>query len=65
MKAYERFDEILTIVYFLNGISILDVKFTNLVPLWRHLCGWRDISNFPYVLLNNKLSPIQFILKIT
>ena len=32
MKAYVSFDEILTVGYFLNGLSILDAKFTNLVP---------------------------------
>ena len=25
--------------FFLNGLSILDVKLANLVPLWRHICG--------------------------
>ena len=34
MKDYARFDEILTVVYFLNGLSILDMKFAKLVPLW-------------------------------
>ena len=33
MKACARFDEILIAGYFLNGLSILDVKFTNLAPL--------------------------------
>ena len=42
MKAYARFDEILTMCYFLNGLSILDVKFANLVPLWHHLYGRDD-----------------------
>ena len=31
MKAYGRFDEILTVGYFLNGLSILDLKFANLL----------------------------------
>ena len=38
MKVYARFDEILC-VFLLNGLSILDVEFANLVPLWRHLYG--------------------------
>ena len=42
MKAYARFDEILNREYFLNGLSILDVKFANLVPLWCHLYGPDD-----------------------
>ena len=37
MKAYARFDEILTAGYFLNGLSILDVKFANLVPIYHLL----------------------------
>ena len=37
MKAYARFDEILTLGYFLKELSISDAKFANLVPLWRHL----------------------------
>ena len=32
MKACARFDEILTLAVFLNGLAILDVKFANLVP---------------------------------
>ena len=39
MKADTRFDEILIVGYFLNGLSILDVKFANLAPPWRHLYG--------------------------
>ena len=39
MKAYARFDEILTVGYFLYVLSILAVKFANLGPLWRHLYG--------------------------
>ena len=42
MKAYARFDEILSAQYFLNGLSILDMKLANLVPLWRHLYGQDD-----------------------
>ena len=37
MKAYARFDESLTMGYFLNELLILDMKFANLVPLGRHL----------------------------
>ena len=37
MKAYVRFDEILNMGFLLNGLSILDVKLANLVPLWRHI----------------------------
>ena len=33
MKPCARFDEILIAGYFLNGLSILDVKFANLAPL--------------------------------
>ena len=29
MKAYARFDEILNVGCFLNGLSILDMKFAN------------------------------------
>ena len=36
MKAYARFEEILKVGYVLNGPSILDVKFANLVPIWLH-----------------------------
>ena len=39
MKAYARFDEILTVRYFFNGLSILDVEFATLVSLWGHLYG--------------------------
>ena len=39
MKAYARFDEILTVGKFRNGLIILDLKFASLVPLWRHLYG--------------------------
>ena len=42
MKAYARFHEVLNVGYSLNGLSILDVKFANLVPLWRHLYGQDD-----------------------
>ena len=42
MKACVMFDEILSVVYFLNGLSILDVKFANLAPRWRHLYGRDD-----------------------
>ena len=42
MKAYARFGEILNVGYFLYGLSSLDVKFANLVPLWRHLYGRDD-----------------------
>ena len=33
MKAFTRFEEILTVGYFLNELLILDMKFANLVPL--------------------------------
>ena len=39
MKAHARSSAILTVVYFSNKPSILDVKFANLGPLLRHLCG--------------------------
>ena len=39
MKAYARFDEIINMGYFFNGLSILDVKFANLVPPWHHVYG--------------------------
>ena len=42
MKAYAMFDETLTAGYFLNGLSILDVKFAYSVPLWHHLYGRHD-----------------------
>ena len=42
MKSYARFDEILNAGYFLNGNSILDVTFTNHMPISRHLCGRND-----------------------
>ena len=35
MKACARFNEVLISQYFLNGLSILDVKFSNLVSLYR------------------------------
>ena len=41
MKASAGFDEILTIGYFLNGLSILDVRFAHLAPLRRHLLLYR------------------------
>ena len=35
MKACARFDEVLFAGYFLNGLSILDMKFANLAPpIW-------------------------------
>ena len=37
MKTYVRFDEISTVGYLLN-----DVKFADLVPLWRYLYGLDD-----------------------
>ena len=37
MEAYAGFDESLTMGYFLNELIILDMKFANIVPLWRHL----------------------------
>ena len=37
MKTCVRFDEVLIVGHFLNGLSILDVKFANSAPLWRHL----------------------------
>ena len=42
MKTCARFGEILIARYFLNGLSILDVKFANLTPLWQHLYGRVD-----------------------
>ena len=42
MKAYARFDEILNVWYFSDGLSILDEKLANLVPIWRHLYGRGD-----------------------
>ena len=42
MNAYPKFDEILTVWYFLNGLSILGVKFATLVPCWLHLYGRYD-----------------------
>ena len=40
MKANARFDEYLTLGYFLNGL--LDVKFEKCLPLLRHLYGRCD-----------------------
>ena len=37
MKAHAIFDKIINVGYLLNGLSILDVIFASLVPLWRHL----------------------------
>ena len=37
MKARARFHEIIIAGYFLNGLSVLDVKFANLAPLWRYI----------------------------
>ena len=42
MKDCGRFDETLSVDYFLNRLSILDVKFVDLAPLWRHLYGQDD-----------------------
>ena len=42
MKACARFDEILKVGCSLNGLSILDVKFANLAPIWHHLGGRDD-----------------------
>ena len=42
MKACARFDEILIAGYLLKGLSILDLKFADLAPLWRHLYGRGD-----------------------
>ena len=53
MKTYARFDEIL-MGYFLIGFSILDVKFANLSPLWRHLYGRNDRRPPKKVSDNNK-----------
>ena len=39
MNVCARFDEVLIAGYLLNGLSILDVKFANLVQLWRLLYG--------------------------
>ena len=37
MNGYARFDESLTMGYFLNELLILYMKFANVVPLGRHL----------------------------
>ena len=37
MRTYARFDESLTIRYFLNELFILDMKLANLVPLGHNL----------------------------
>ena len=37
IKAYARPDDNRTIEYLLNGLSISDVQFAKLMPLWRHL----------------------------
>ena len=42
IQAYVWFGEILTMRYFLNGLPIIDLKFADLVPLWRHLYGLHD-----------------------
>ena len=42
LKVKARFDEILNVGYFLNGLSILDVQFANLAPPWRLLYGRDD-----------------------
>ena len=42
VKAYAKFDEVLTDGYCFNGLSVLGVKFVNEVPLWRHLYGRHD-----------------------
>ena len=42
MKVYARFDEILNVGYFSNGVSILDMKFATSVALWRHRHGRDD-----------------------
>ena len=42
MKAYERFHEIQNVGYFLNGLSISDVKFTNIAHLWHDIYGRDD-----------------------
>ena len=41
MNAYERFDESHTVVVF-SKWTILDMKFANFLPLWRHLYGHDD-----------------------
>ena len=43
MKACARLDEILNAGYLLNGLSILELKFANLAPLWRHLYRRDDL----------------------
>ena len=42
MKACARFDEFPIAAYFLNGFSILDVKFADLAPIWRNRHGRDD-----------------------
>ena len=42
MKAFARFDEILTVGYFFNGFPILDMQSANLVPLRCHLYAQDD-----------------------
>ena len=42
MEVCARFDEVLIAGFLLNGLSILDKKFANLAPLWRHLYGQDD-----------------------
>ena len=42
MKACARFNKIPIVGYFLNALSILEVKFANLAALSRHLYGRDD-----------------------
>ena len=60
MKACARFDEILIVGYFLNGLSILDVKFANLSTFWRHLYGWDDLTPFLFCISTGGLIMIAY-----
>ena len=51
MKAYARFDLSLTMGYFLNGPSILEVKFANLVPLCHHLLVYGQDEWWPLIFI--------------
>ena len=42
MKACARFDEILSVGYLSNGLSIFDVKSANLAPPWSSVYGRED-----------------------
>ena len=49
MNACARFDEVFIAGYFLNGLSIVDVTFASLAPLWRHLYGQDHTSDPPFL----------------